>query len=459
MANIASGIKKATSAIGNAVKAQASSSGSSSGGTSSGSKTVQANAQGNAPSGTNVGDLVNTKGGTYKVVSEGTPGASYNPDSKLWSVKVGSGSDGFSGGSTETTKESWSDNFSKLLNSLGSSQGEAATYLDDNGNKQQGLYTSDPLRYDKIQQMQALANAWKQTDDQDQRDKLADQSYILGASIGATRDKDGVWWYDGQKLFDTQYEPEEVPNYYENYQQQLADYQAQQQDLIQQQYEAALEAAKLSLDSQKTQVNQQYDDLARQLYIERRMSEKNLPQQMAAMGYTGGITESSTLGLQTSYAEALRQGETQRINTIASLEQAIRQAELEGNRELAAQLASLAQNTMGLYADALAQIQNQANVNYSNKYQAIQNAIANNQWNQQYIYNQEQDKLDRETAQKQFEQQQQAQQQSELNNMALQLMQYGIVPDTATLMKMGYTQQQAQQLAQRMWLIQQGYYG
>lgn len=453
MANIASGIKKAISAIGNAVKAQASSSGSSSGGTSSGSKTVQANAQGNAPSGTNVGDLVNTKGGTYKVVSEGTPGASYNPDSKLWSVKV-DGSGGGSTGNTGTTAASWSDNFSKLLNSLGSSQGEAATYLDDNGNKKQGLYTSDQLRYDKIQQMQALANAWKQTSDQDQRDKLADQSYILGTSIGATRDKDGVWWYDGQKLFDTQYEPEEVPNYYENYQQQLADYQAQQQDLIQQQYEAALEAAKLSLDSQKTQVNQQYDDLARQLYIERRMSEKNLPQQMAAMGYTGGITESSTLGLQTSYAEALRQGETQRINTIASLEQAIRQAELEGNRELAAQLASLAQNTMGLYADALAQIQNQANVNYSNKYQAIQNAIANNQWNQQYIYNQEQDKLDRETA----SQNQMLSTQETARNNAYTKLQMGVVPTDEELALLNMTRAEAVKVAQIYRYSMMGYY-
>ena len=35
-------------------------------------KTVQANAQGNAPKGTNIGDTVTTKGGTYKVVAEGT---------------------------------------------------------------------------------------------------------------------------------------------------------------------------------------------------------------------------------------------------------------------------------------------------------------------------------------------------------------------------------------------------
>lgn len=51
-------------------------------------KTVTANSDGNAPSGTNVGDTVVTKGGTYKVVAPNTEGASYNKASGLWSVKV-----------------------------------------------------------------------------------------------------------------------------------------------------------------------------------------------------------------------------------------------------------------------------------------------------------------------------------------------------------------------------------
>ena len=425
---------------------------------------VTANAQGNAPTGTKVGDIVSTKGGDYKVVEKGTPGASYNPSSGLYSVKVDSPATNTGTGSKATISGSSSGTIAKPAWS-GSSSGQTS-YLDDNGNKKQGLYTSDPLRYSSIQQMQNLASAWHQTDDPNKRDALADQSYVIGSSLGATRDKDGVWWYDGQKLFDTQYKAEETPNLYDGYLEKLDSFQQSQSDLLNRQYAAALEAAKGNLDSQKEQVNQQYDDLARQLYIQRRMNERDLPQQMAAMGYTGGITESSALGLQTSYADALRQGETQRINTIANLEQAIRQAELEGNRELAAQLSSLAQNTMGLYADALAQIQSQANTNRQFQYQQMQDALSQRNWNQQFVYNQEQDKLDRETAQKEFQwqqeqaaAQQQAQKESELNNLALQLMQYGIVPDTATLVKMGYTQQQAQQLAQRMWLIQQGYYG
>lgn len=399
---------------------------------------VTANAQGNAPTGTKVGDIVSTKGGDYKVVEKGTPGANYNPTNGLYSVKVtGSGSSGSSGSS--------SGGSSKPSSSGGSSGGgSTGTYLDEDGNKKQGLYTSDLDRYNTIQQMQALGSAWHQTDDADKRDKLADQSLVLGSSIGATRDKDGVWWYDGQKLFETQYQPEEVPNYYENYEKKLADYQANQQDLIHQQYKAALEAAKLSLNGQKTQVNQQYDDLARQLYIQRRQQELALPQQMAAMGYTGGITESSALGLQTSYADALRQGETERINTIASLEQAITQAELEGNQQLAAQLASLAQSTMGLYSDALAQIQNQAATKQQFKYQQVLDSIANRQWNQQFVYDQEQDKLDRETNSKN----QLLSSQESARSSAYTKLQMGIVPTDEELALLGLSRTEATQVAQ-----------
>lgn len=410
-------------------------------------KTVQANAQGNAPKGTNIGDTVTTKGGTYKVVAAGTEGASYNPSSGLWSVKVDTPStSGSSGGSTGGSTGG------SVSGSSGGSK-TPGTYVDDNGNKQQGLYTSDPEVYEKILEMQSMAQQWHGASPEEQQ-KLADQAMVIGTSLGATRDKDGVWWKDGQQLYQTQYKPKETPNYYEEYQSQLKDFQSSQQDLLQQQYAAALEAAKLNLDSQRTRVNQQYDDLARQLYIQRRQQEMMLPEQMAAMGYTGGITESSALGLQTSYADALRQGETQRINTIASLEQAIRQAELEGNQQLAAQLSALAQSTMGMYGDALAQIQNQANQNQQFTYQQIMDNIANRQWAQQYAYNQQQDRLDRENA---AQNQQMSYQQAAKDNAWMKL-QSGVVPTAEELALLNMTLAEAQEMARIYRLAMQGYF-
>lgn len=49
---------------------------------------LNALSNGLAPAGANVGDLINTAGGTYQVVDPGTPGASYNDASGLWSRKL-----------------------------------------------------------------------------------------------------------------------------------------------------------------------------------------------------------------------------------------------------------------------------------------------------------------------------------------------------------------------------------
>ena len=105
--------------------------------------------------------------------------------------------------------------------SPGVSQG--TTYLDEAGNKKQGLYTSDLNRYDIIQQMKNLSAVWH-TSTPEQRKALADQAYVMGTALGASRDKDGVWWSLGKRLYDTIYQapeikPPEVPNYYEDFQQ------------------------------------------------------------------------------------------------------------------------------------------------------------------------------------------------------------------------------------------------
>lgn len=47
-----------------------------------------AQANGLAPSGATVGDIINTAGGTYQVMPAGSPGASYNEASGLWSKKL-----------------------------------------------------------------------------------------------------------------------------------------------------------------------------------------------------------------------------------------------------------------------------------------------------------------------------------------------------------------------------------
>ena len=136
-------------------------------------------------------------------------------------------------------------------------------------------------------------------------------------------------------------------------------------DKIQAQQEAAkkaaVEQAVGTLDTQKKNVNQSYTDLNRQLYINRRMAEKNLPQKMAAMGHTGGLTESSMLGLQTNYNESLRQGEQERAKAISDLDKAIVDTRLQGDISIAELAAQNAKDKLTSYANILTAMQNQAN--------------------------------------------------------------------------------------------------
>ena len=61
---------------------------SSSEGSLSNGRVVQVGSDGNAPEGTKPGDIVRTAGGDYLVVKNNTKGASYNPATGLWSIKI-----------------------------------------------------------------------------------------------------------------------------------------------------------------------------------------------------------------------------------------------------------------------------------------------------------------------------------------------------------------------------------
>jgi hypothetical protein len=95
----ASSIKNTASSMGSGGSSGGSSGGNSvtipsGGNTTTGNRTWNAGADGNAPSGTQIGDTVHTAGGDYRVVAPGTAGATYNPASGLWSTKINSGNAG-----------------------------------------------------------------------------------------------------------------------------------------------------------------------------------------------------------------------------------------------------------------------------------------------------------------------------------------------------------------------------
>ena len=92
---------------------------------------------------------------------------------------------------------------------------------------------------------------------------------------------------------------------------------------------AAAERAKAAADEQLAALAAEYAGTNRQLYRDYMKTQKVLPQQMAAQGYTGGLAESSRLKLGISYQDALARNEQARIAAAAGINSDRAQTEYE----------------------------------------------------------------------------------------------------------------------------------
>lgn len=101
-------------------------------------------------------------------------------------------------------------------------------------------------------------------------------------------------------------------------------YQAQR-DQNQRALEAAQARAREASAAQVEALNRGYQGTNRQLYRDYMQRQRTLPQQLAAQGYTGGLTESSRLRMGNAYEEALNTNEQARLGQEASYGQALAQ--------------------------------------------------------------------------------------------------------------------------------------
>lgn len=186
------------------------------------------------------------------------------------------------------------------------------------------------------------------------------------------------------------YEPN---NLYKNMIDQMFSDASAQQEAAQR---AAIEQAVNDLSGQKTGIVQSYDDLYKQLYLERRRAEKNLPQQLAAMGISGGMSESSALGIQNSYANALAQGEQEKLSTLSDIDQAIADARLTGEIGIAQQAAQLAMDKLNAYGSYVNGLMNQQQYYNNFQYQQGRDQVSDAQWQQQWNRQQILDQLSRD---------------------------------------------------------------
>lgn len=151
-------------------------------------------------------------------------------------------------------------------------------------------------------------------------------------------------------------------------------------------YAAQLQAAMASLEKQKQALNLSYDNSAKQLYIDKRMSEKNAPQALAAQGYNGGLTESSLMGIQSGYEQNLLNNEQSRNQGLADLEYQKINAQSE-NAVAAAQAAQQANdNYYSNYANLVAQMVAQKNYEDEQSLAKEQTSQSNYQNLLSYLY-------------------------------------------------------------------------
>lgn len=149
--------------------------------------------------------------------------------------------------------------------------------------------------------------------------------------------------------------PEETPGEPQRtYLDELRDqYQKMYDDAVKANNDAAKAAAERALAQAEKGVGElgdQYGSLNKQLYRDYMESLRVLPQEMAARGYSGGMSESARLGLDTAYGERLNENEAARIAAVMQLRQQGADAEYQAN---AARDQANAQAQQNLYANMM----------------------------------------------------------------------------------------------------------
>lgn len=265
---------------------------------------------------------------------------------------------------------------------------------------------SNPDRDSIVNQMQSNSDKWANAS-AEERKELESANQALGSQLGGSFNSQTGTWTDnkGNNLYNNnqgsngqvvlnpytgQYEPDTGQNYdysmlvpgmgggsfgNNGYMDQY--YQAQQAQMEAQ--KKRTEALLGQIDTQKQTVNSDAEEMARQAYINQMLGQKQAKEQMAASGLGNtGYSESSQLGLQTAYQQALNGINQNKTNALTNLDNAKTQAQTTGN----ADLASIESSYNQMMAQMMQQMEQEA---YNRQLQAQQMAMQQNQndWNKQ----------------------------------------------------------------------------
>lgn len=157
---------------------------------------------------------------------------------------------------------------------------------------------------------------------------------------------------------------------------------------------AQIDQGKLRLQQQLPTINQNYEDAARQAYIQYMQGKKELPEQLARQGIgSGGAAESSLTALANIYGQTLANAKNTQTQAVNELNNSIANLEASGNLQAAKNAYNIALQQAQAQQTALQQQQALEQQAYQNMFgygQAVGNLggtptldylNAQNQWN------------------------------------------------------------------------------
>lgn len=99
--------------------------------------------------------------------------------------------------------------------------------------------------------------------------------------------------------------------------------------------EAQINSSVAGMQANEGKINQGYEDLARQAFVQAKVGQNNLTENLALNGINGGATESAILGIENQYQQSLAGIGQDKQNALNQLQSDIAKVKSSGNAQLA----------------------------------------------------------------------------------------------------------------------------
>lgn len=277
--------------------------------------------------------VIGGSGKSYSKSSNGTIKVSYKDGS---SKTISPGQKGYA--NTNTAMKN--DTGSNKPTSSGSRNSSSSSSISKPTNSSSGS-SSSGSSYNKSQSQSSLNNKFAGMDSFINAGTNAGNG-LVNPSSGESLGFSGGYKYaaDGgyEKLYNDLVNGNVMTN--DQYAGQQAAYEQQQAILRAQEesrkaIEAQINSSVAGMQANEGKINQGYEDLARQAFVQAKVGQNNLTENLALNGINGGATESAVLGIENQYQQSLAGIGQDKQNALNQLQSDIAKVKSSGNAQLA----------------------------------------------------------------------------------------------------------------------------